>query len=147
MNMNYEMDKLAKDYEQFYNVAQKYMGHFSNGFMNSLCDTDKINHIRITIHSSKDFDISNYNMRVHVSYIFEYPVVDMPIEFSSNNQAITIKKTYIDEFLHEDRNQILTDWAMIFKEWNEIKCSENRDLALKRIEMLVRTNNISEDFK
>ena len=45
-----------------------------------------------------------------------------------------------------DTNIIIEDWKNIFLEWCEIKNAENRELAIKQIEMLVKTNKLNEDF-
>lgn len=51
------------------------------------------------------------------------------------------------DFLHPDRNKILEDFKKIASAWNDIKTSENRDLALKKLDMLVMYYKMKEDFQ
>ena len=71
----------------------------------------------------------------------------MPIEISSHNDIKQIEFEYKDDFLHPDRNKILEDFKKIVSAWNDIKTSENRDLPLKKLDMLVRSYKMNEDFQ
>ena len=51
------------------------------------------------------------------------------------------------DFLHPDRNKILDDFKKIVPIWYDIKNAENRDLALKKLDMLVRSYKLNEDFQ
>ena len=58
-----------------------------------------------------------------------------------------IEFEYQTDFLHPDRNKILDDFKKIASAWNDIKNAENRDLELKKLEMLVRSYKMNEDFQ
>ena len=61
---------------------------------------------------------------------------------------IQIQKEYIDEFLHPDNeNRILADWRKIYSQWLEIKKSENRDMAIKKLLIYKRTDEMKKDFE
>lgn len=141
------MDKLEKDYEAFDNIASKILQKHKSTYYDFISDYSKQNNIRLIINPTKRYDIANYNFSVKIEYIFEYPTVDMPIEFSSNNAARKIEFEYQTDFLHPDRNKILDDFKKIVPAWDDIKTSENRDLALKKLDMLVRSYKMEEDFQ
>ena len=141
------MDKLEKDYEAFDNIASKILQKHKSTYYDFISDYSKQNNIRLIINPTKRYDIANYNFSVKIEYIFEYPTVDMPIEFSSNNAARKIEFEYQTDFLHPDRNKILDDFKKIVPAWDDIKTSENRDLALKKLDMLVRSYKMNEDFQ
>lgn len=145
--MDMIINKLEKDYKEFINVASKILTRDRTAFYDIITDYSKINNIRLTINSVKRYDIANFNFSVKLEYIFEFPVVSMPIEISSNNDCRKIEFEYQTDFLHPDRNRILDDFQKIVLEWNEIKIAENRDLALKKLEMLVRSYKMNEDFQ
>ena len=145
--MNMIMDKLEKDYEAFDNIASKILQKHKSTYYDFISDYSKQNNIRLIINPTKRYDIANYNFSVKIEYIFEYPTVDMPIEFSSNNAARKIEFEYQTDFLHPDRNKILDDFKKIVPAWDDIKTSENRDLALKKLDMLVRSYKMNEDFQ
>ena len=140
------MDKLEKDYEAFDNIASKILQKHKSTYYDFISDYSKQNNIRLIINPTKRYDIANYNFSVKIEYIFEYPTVDMPIEFSSNNAARKIEFEYQTDFLHPDRNKILDDFKKIVPAWDDIKTSDNRDLALKKLDMLVRSYKMEEDF-
>ena len=141
------MDKLEKDYEAFDNIASKILQKHKSTYYDFISDYSKQNNIRLIINPTKRYDIANYNFSVKIEYIFEYPTVDMPIEFSSNNAARKIEFEYQTDFLHPDRNKILDDFKKIVPAWDDIKTSDNRDLALKKLDMLVRSYKMEEDFQ
>ena len=141
------MDKLEKDYEAFDNIASKILQKHKSTYYDFISDYSKQNNIRLIINPTKRYDIANYNFSVKIEYIFEYPTVDMPIEFSSNNAARKIEFEYQTDFLHPDRNKILDDFKKIVPAWDDIKTSDNRDLALKKLDMLVRSYKMNEDFQ
>ena len=145
--MNMIMDKLEKDYEAFDNIASKILQKHKSTYYDFISDYSKQNNIRLIINPTKRYDIANYNFSVKIEYIFEYPTVDMPIEFSSNNAARKIEFEYQTDFLHPDRNKILDDFKKIVPAWDDIKTSDNRDLALKKLDMLVRSYKMNEDFQ
>lgn len=145
--MNMIIDKLEKDYDEFDNVASKILQKHKSTFYDFISDYSKQNNIRLIINSTKRYDIANYNFSVKIEYIFEYPTVDMPIEVSSNNACQKIEFEYKTDFLHPDRNKILDDFKKIVTVWDDIKTSENRDLALKKLDMLVRSYKMNEDFQ
>ena len=141
------MDKLEKDYEEFDSIASKILQKHKSTFYDFISDYSKQNNIRLIVNPIKRYDIANYNFSVKIDYIFEYPTVDMPIEFSSNNACRKIEFEYQTDFLHPDRNKILDDFKKIVPVWDDIKTSENRDLALKKLDMLVRSYKMEEDFQ
>ena len=141
------MDKLEKDYEEFDKIASKILQKHKSTFYDFISDYSKQNNIRLIINPLKRYDIANYNFSVKIDYIFEYPTVDMPIEFSSCNDCKKIEFEYKTDFLHPDRNKILDDFKKIVPAWDDIKTSENRDLALKKLDMLVRSYKMNEDFQ
>lgn len=145
--MNMIIDKLEKDYEEFDNIASKILQKHKSAFYNFIADYSKQNNIRLIINTTKRYDIANYSFSVKIEYIFEYPTVDMPIELSSNNDCKKIEFEYQTDFLHPDRNKILDDFKKIVPVWDDIKTSENRDLALKKLDMLVRSYKMEEDFQ
>ena len=145
MNMN--INKLEKDYDEFYNVASKILKKHKTAFYEFISDYSKQNNIRLIINSTKRYDIANFNFSIKLEYIFDFPTVDMPIEVSSNNDCEKIEFEYKDDFLHPDRNKILEDFKKIASAWNDIKNAENRDLELKKLEMLVRSYKMNEDFQ
>ena len=145
--MNMIIDKLEKDYDEFDNVASKMLEKHKSSFYEFISDYSKQNNIRLIINSTKRYDIANFNFSIKIEYLFEFPSVDMPIEVSSNNDCEKIEFEYKDDFLHTDRNKILDDFKKIASAWNDIKTSENRDLALKKLDMLVRSYKMKEDFQ
>ena len=145
--MNMIINKLEKDYDEFYKVASTIFEERATTFRKFLADNDTNKNIRLLINSIKQYDIENFYFSIKIEYIFEYPVVNMPIEVSSHNDIKQIEFEYKDDFLHPDRNKILDDFQKIASTWNDIKTSENRDLALKKLEMLVRSYKMNEDFQ
>lgn len=146
--MNMTINKLEKDYEEFYKVASTIFEERATTFIKFLADYDtNSNNIRLLINSIKRYDIANLYFSVKIEYIFEYPVVNMPIEVSSHNDIKKIEIEYKDDFLHSDGNKLLDDFQKIVSAWTDIKTSENRDLALKKLDMLVRSYKINEDFQ
>jgi hypothetical protein len=140
------INKLEKDYDEFDNVASKMLEKHKTTFYEFISDYSKLNNIRLIINSTKRYDIANFNFSIKLEYIFDFPTVDMPIEVSSSNDCRKIEFEYQTDFLHPDRNKILYDFKKIVPVWNEIKNAENRDLALKKLEMLVRSYKMEEDF-
>ena len=145
--MNMTINKLEKDYDEFYNVASKILEKHKTAFYEFISDYSKQNNIRLIINSTKQYDIANYSFSIKLEYIFDFPTVDIPIEVSSNNDCEKIEFEYQTDFLHPDRNKILDDFKKIASAWNDIKNAENRDLALKKLEMLVRSYKMNEDFQ
>lgn len=145
--MNMIIDKLEKDYNEFDAVASKILEKHKSTFYEFISDYSKQNNIRLIINSSKRYDIAYFNFSIRIEYIFEYPTVDMPIEVSSSNACRKIEFEYQTDFLHPDRNKILDDFKKIVPVWDEIKTAENRDLALKKLDMLVRSYKMEEDFQ
>lgn len=141
------INKLEKDYNEFDNVASKMLEKHKTTYYDFISDYSKQNNIRLIITSSKRYDISSFNFYIIIEYIFEFPTVDMPIEFSSCNDCKKIEFVYKTDFLHPDRNKILDDFQKVVSAWNDIKTSENRDLALKKVDTLVRSYKINEDFQ
>lgn len=142
------INKLEKDYEEFYKVASTIFEERATTFIKFLADYDtNSNNIMLLINSIKRYDIANLYFSVKIEYIFEYPVVNMPIEVSSHNDIKKIEIEYKDDFLHSDGNKLLDDFQKIVSAWTDIKTSENRDLALKKLDMLVRSYKINEDFQ
>lgn len=141
------IDKLEKDYNEFYKVASTIFEERATTFIKFLADHSKQNNIRLIITSSKRYDISSFNFCIIIEYIFEYPTVDMPMELSSSNDCKKIEFLYQTDFLHPDRNKILDDFQKIVPVWDDIKTAENRDLALKKLDMLVRSYKMEEDFQ
>ena len=144
--MNMIINKLEKDYDEFDNVASKMLEKHKSTFYEFISDYSKQNNIRLIINSTKRYDIANFNFSIKLEYIFDFPTVDMPIEVSSSNDCRKIEFEYQTDFLHTDRNKILDDFKKIVPVWNEIKNAENRDLALKKLDMLVRSYKMEEDF-
>lgn len=145
--MNMTINKLEKDYNEFDNVASKILKKHKTAFYEFISDYSKQNNIRLIINSTKRYDIANFNFFIKLEYIFDFPTVDMPIEVSISNDCRKIEFEYKDDFLHPDRNKILDDFKKIASAWNDIKNAENRDLALKKLEMLVRSYKMNEDFQ
>lgn len=146
--MNMTINKLEKDYEEFYKVASTIFEERATTFIKFLADYDtNSNNIRLLINSIKRYDIANLYFSVKIEYIFEYPVVNMPIEVSSHNNIKKIEIEYKDDVLHSDGNKLLDDFQKIVSAWTDIKTSENRDFALKKLDMLVRSYKINEDFQ
>lgn len=145
--MNMTINKLEKDYNEFDNVASKILEKHKTAFYEFISDYSKQNNIRLIINTTKRYDIANFNFSIKLEYIFVFPTVDMPIEVSSNNDCEKIEFEYQTDFLHPDINKILYDFQKIVSAWNDIKTSENRDLALKKLDMLVRYYKMNEDFQ
>lgn len=145
--MNMIINKLEKDYDEFYKVASTIFEERATTFRKFLADNDTNKNIRLLINSIKQYDIENFYFSIKIEYVFEYTVVNMPIEVSSHNNIKQIEFEYKDYFLHPDRNKILDDFQKIASTWNDIKNDENRDLALKKLEMLVRSYKMNEDFQ
>lgn len=57
MNIN----KLEKDYDEFYNVASKILKKHKTAFYEFISDYSKQNNIRLIINSTKRYDIANFN--------------------------------------------------------------------------------------
>ena len=145
--MNMIIEKLEKDYDEFHKVASTIFEERATTFRKFLADNDTNSNIRLLINSTKQYDIANYSFSIKLEYIFVFPTVDMPIEVSSCNDCKKIEFEYQTDFLHPDRNKILDDFKKIASAWNDIKTSENRDLALKKLDMLVRSYKMKEDFQ
>lgn len=145
--MNMIIDKLEKDYDEFDNVASKMLEKHKSSFYEFISDYSKQNNIRLIINSTKRYDIANFNFSIKIEYLFVFPSVDMPIEISISNCFKKIEFEYQTDFLRLDRNKILDDFKKIVTVWNEIKNAENRDLALKKLDMLVRSYKMNEDFQ
>lgn len=145
--MNMIIDKLEKDYDEFDNVASKMLEKHKSSFYEFISDYSKQNNIRLIINSTKRYDIANFNFSIKIEYLFVFPSVDMPIEISISNCFKKIEFEYQTDVLHPDRNKILDDFKKIVTVWNEIKNAENRDLALKKLDMLVRSYKMNEDFQ
>lgn len=145
--MNMTINKLEKDYNEFYEVASTIFKEKATTFIKFLADMDTNSNIRLTINSIKRYDIENFYFSVKIEYIFDYPVVNMPIEVSSHNDIKKIEIEYKDDFLHSDGNRLLDDFQKIVSAWTDIKTSENRDLALKKLDILVRSYKMNEDFQ
>jgi hypothetical protein len=141
------INKLEKDYNEFYKVASTIFQERATTFIKFLADIDTNSNIRLTINSIKRYDIENLYFSVKIEYIFDYPVVNMPIDVSSHNDIKKIEIEYKDDFLHSDGNRLLDDFQKIVSAWTDIKTSENRDLALKKLDMLVRSYKMNEDFQ
>jgi len=145
--MNMTINKLEKDYNEFYKVASTIFQERATTFIKFLADIDTNSNIRLTINSIKRYDIENLYFSVKIEYIFDYPVVNMPIDVSSHNDIKKIEIEYKDDFLHSDGNRLLDDFQKIVSAWTDIKTSENRDLALKKLDILVRSYKMNEDFQ
>ena len=145
--MNMTINKLEKDYNEFYKVASTIFQERATTFIKFLADIDTNSNIRLTINSIKRYDIENFYFSVKIEYIFDYPVVNMPIDVSSHNDIKKIEIEYKDDFLHSDGNRLLDDFQKIVSAWTDIKTSENRDLALKKLDILVRSYKMNEDFQ
>lgn len=141
------INKLEKNYNEFDNVASKILEKHKTAFYDFISDYSKQNNIRLIVNTTKRYDISYFNFSIKIEYIFEFPTVDMPIEISSSNDCRKIEFEYTDDFLHPDRNKILDDFKEIVIAWDEIKTAENRDLAIKKLDMLVRSYKLNEDFQ
>ena len=141
------INKLEKDYDEFYKVASTIFEERATTFAKFLADYDTKSNIRLLINSIKQYDIENFYFSIKIEYVFEYPVANIPIEVSSHNNIKQIEFKYKDYFLHPDRNKILDDFQKIASTWNDIKTSENRDFALKKLDMLVRSYKMNEDFQ
>ena len=143
------MQRIIEQFNEFNGTVQWYMKKMEGFLQNKgFCDTDEKHNIRLSILGGQLYDMADCSIRVKLSYMFEYPTCkDIPIEYSSCNEAKIITKEYVDDFMTKnDTNIILEDWKKIFLEWCEIKNAENRELAIKQIEMLVKTNKLNEDF-
>ena len=81
MNIN----KLEKDYDEFYEVATTIFEERATTFRKFLADNDTNSNIRLIINSTKRYDIENFNFSIKLEYLFEFPTVDMPIEISISN--------------------------------------------------------------
>ena len=145
--MNMIIEKLEKDYDEFHKVASTIFEERATTFRKFLADNDTNSNIRLLINSTKQYDIANFYFSVKIEYVFEYTVVNMPIDISSHNDIKQIEFEYKDDFLHTDKNKILEDFKKIASAWNDIKNAENRDLALKKLDMLVRSYKMKEDFQ
>jgi hypothetical protein len=141
------INKLEKDYNEFYKVASTIFQERATTFIKFLADIDTNSNIRLTINSIKRYDIENFYFSVKIEYIFDYPVVNMPIDVSSHNDIKKIEIEYKDDFLNSDGNRLLDDFQKIVSAWTDIKTSENRDLALKKLDILVRSYKMNEDFQ
>jgi hypothetical protein len=89
------------------------------GFLQNkgFCDTDEKHNIRLSILGGQLYDMADCSIRVKLSYMFEYPTCqDIPIEYSSCNEAKIITKEYVDDFMTKnDTNIILEDWNKSFE--------------------------------
>ena len=139
------MADLMKQFDEFNSTVQWYM-HKTDDFIKNFEDLFRPYNIRLSICGGQYFDQADFSIRVKIIYIIEYPSTNMPIEFSSCNQGFKIVKDYSENFNNDNVNHILEDWKNIFTEWTEIKKAPNRELAIKKIGMLVKTNKIAEDF-
>ena len=145
--MNMIIDKLEKDYDEFDKVASTIFKQRATTFRKFLADDDTNSNIRLIINSTIQYDIANHSFSIKLEYIFYFPTVNMPIDISSHNDIKQIEFEYKDDFLHPDRNKILDDFKKIVPIWYDIKNAENRDLALKKLDMLVRSYKLNEDFQ
>ena len=58
------IDKLEKDYEEFYKVASTIFEEKATTFIKFLADIDSNTNIRLTINSVKRYDIANFNFAI-----------------------------------------------------------------------------------
>lgn len=140
-------NRLEKNYDEFIHAVKTFM-HEQDLFMKTYTDYDEHLNMGLVIAAVKVSGFEDCSYRVHVLYSFEYPKIDIPVRYSSCNESIQIKKEYIDEFLHpyDDENHILADWRNIFFQWQEIKKSENREMAIKKLLIYKRTEEMKKDF-
>lgn len=139
--------KLEKDYDEFIHAIKTCMSE-RDLFMKTYTDYDEHLNMELVIASVKVNCFVDCTYHVNVLYSFEYPTIDIPVQFSSCNEQIQIQKEYIDEFLHPDNeNRILADWRKIYSQWLEIKKSENRDMAIKKLLIYKRTDEMKKDFE
>lgn len=139
------IDKLEKDYNEFYKVACTIFKEVESSYIEYLIDTDNNTNIKLIINSLKLYDIANFNFSIKIEYIFDFSIVDMPIDVGSND-CRKVEFEYQTDFLHPNRNKMLDDFQKIVFAWTDIKTAENRDLALKKLDMLVRSYKMNEDF-
>ena len=139
------IDKLEKDYNEFYEVACTIFKEVESSYIKYLIDKDNNTNIRLIINSLKQYDRANFNFSIKIEYIFDFSTVDMPIDFINNGYR-KVEFEYQTDFLHPNRNRILDDFQKIVSAWTDIKTAENRDLALKKLDMLVRFYKMNEDF-
>lgn len=139
------IDKLEKDYNEFYKVACTIFKEVESSYIEYLIDTDNNTNIKLIINSLKLYDIANFNFSIKIEYIFDFSIVDMPIDVGSNDYK-KVEFEYQTDFLHPNRNKMLDDFQKIVSAWTDIKTAENRDLALKKLDMLVRSYKMNEDF-
>lgn len=139
------IDKLEKDYNEFYKVACTIFKEVESSYIEYLIDTDNNTNIKLIINSLKLYDIANFNFSIKIEYIFDFSIVDMPIDVGSNDYK-KVEFEYQTDFLHPNRNKMLDDFQKIVFAWTDIKTAENRDLALKKLDMLVRSYKMNEDF-
>ena len=139
------IDKLEKDYNEFYEVACTIFKEVESSYIEYLIDKDNNTNIRLIINSLKQYDIANFIFSIKIEYIFDFSTVDMPID-CINNDYRKVEFEYQTDFLHTDRNKILDDFKKIVPAWTDIKTAENRDLALKKLDILVRSYKMNEDF-
>ena len=85
--MNMILNKLEKDYDEFYKVACTIFKEVESSFIKFLIDKDNSTNIRLIINTTKRYDIANFNFSIKLEYLFEFSSVDMPIEISSSNDC------------------------------------------------------------
>lgn len=106
-------------------------------------DLDEKHNISLTILDKQWFDIYNLNCDKELLYSFTYSIGNVPIKYSSHNKVQNFTKCY--DF-KSNTSEAIKDWNSIFKEWIDIKKTTDYDYAMKKLQMLIKVNEISQDF-
>ena len=109
------------------------------------CDYDTTNNITFVVNLHKSFDIADLDLQCYLHYTFIYSPSNIKFEFSSFNQVLEFDKHYKESQM--TKNDILYDFTKVYKDWCDIKNTENLDLAIKKLQMLIKINKINEDFE
>ena len=85
------------------------------------------------------------NLLCNLHYSFIYSPSNINFNYSSFNKVLYFDKNYKESQL--TKNDILYDFTKVYKDWCDIKNTKNFDLAIKKLQMLIKINKINEDFE
>ena len=143
------MDMLStmEKYINEFNTAASSVLAKNNDYLlgSEFCDYDTTNNITFVVNLNKSFDIADMDLQCYLHYTFIYSPSNIKFEFSSFNQVLDFDKHYKESQL--TKNDILYDFTKVYKDWCDIKNTENLDLAIKKLQMLIKINKINEDFE
>ena len=131
------MEKYINEFKIAANSVLAKNSDTSIGF--EFCDYDTTNNITFEVKLNKFYNVADLDLRCYLHYTFIYSPSKIKFECSQ------FDKHYKEDQL--TKNDILYDFTKVYKDWCDIKKTENFDLAIKKLQMLIKINKINEDFE